>query len=453
MIGSGVFSLPQNMASGAGAGAVLIGWLITGVGMLMLAFVYQTLTTRKPDLDNGIYAYARATAGEFIGFNSAWGYWVSAWLGNVGYLVIVFGTLGYFFPIFGDGNTRAAVLGASVVLWVMHFVILRGVRGAAVLNAITTVAKIIPLLLFILLALVAFKSHVFAQDFWGDAKLGTVFTQVKSTMLITVWVFIGIEGANVFSARAQRREDVGRATVFGFVIVLLVLMAVSMLSLGIVPQSALAAMKNPSMAGVLDKAVGTWGAVLISIGLLVSVGGALLAWTLLAAETLFTPATGGVMPKFLSRENGNGVPANALWVTNGLVQLFLIITLVSNATYQALISLATSMILIPYLFSAVYATRVAIAGENYANGDSVRGRDMLIGALATIYCGWLLYAAGPKYLLLSALLYAPGVVLYGWAKREQRTRLFKPFETAILAALVVLAAIAAWLLSSGKLGL
>ena len=453
MIGSGVFSLPQNMASGAGAGAVLIGWLITGVGMLMLAFVYQTLTTRKPDLDNGIYAYARATAGEFIGFNSAWGYWVSAWLGNVGYLVIVFGTLGYFFPIFGDGNTRAAVLGASVVLWVMHFVILRGVRGAAVLNAITTVAKIIPLLLFILLALVAFKSHVFTQDFWGDPKLGTVFTQVKSTMLITVWVFIGIEGANVFSARAQRREDVGRATVFGFVIVLLVLMAVSMLSLGIVPQSELAAMKNPSMAGVLDKAVGTWGAVLISIGLLVSVGGALLAWTLLAAETLFTPATGGVMPKFLSRENGNGVPANALWVTNGLVQLFLIITLVSNATYQALISLATSMILIPYLFSAVYATRVAIAGENYANGDSARGRDMLIGALATIYCGWLLYAAGPKYLLLSALLYAPGVVLYGWAKREQRTHLFKPFETAILAALVVLAAIAAWLLSSGKLGL
>jgi arginine:ornithine antiporter/lysine permease len=453
MIGSGVFSLPQNMASGAGAGAVLIGWLITGVGMLMLAFVYQTLTTRKPDLDNGIYAYARATAGEFVGFNSAWGYWVSAWLGNVGYLVIVFGTLGYFFPIFGDGNTRAAVLGASIVLWVMHFVILRGVRGAAVLNAITTVAKIIPLLVFILLALLAFRSHVFTQDFWGDPKLGTVFTQVKSTMLITVWVFIGIEGANVFSARAQHREDVGRATVFGFALVLLLLMAVSLLSLGIISQGDLAAMKNPSMAGVLDKAVGTWGAVLISIGLLVSVGGALLAWTLLAAETLFTPASGGVMPKFLSRENGHGVPANALWVTNGLVQLFLIITLVSNATYQALISLATSMILIPYLFSAVYATRVAIAGENYANGDSARGRDMLIGALATVYCCWLLYAAGPKYLLLSALLYAPGVVLYGWAKREQRARLFKPFETAILAALVALAAIAAWLLSSGKLGL
>ncbi|MDR6449054.1 arginine:ornithine antiporter/lysine permease [Paraburkholderia terricola] len=453
MIGSGVFSLPQNMASGAGAAAVLIGWLITGVGMLMLAFVYQTLTTRKPELDNGIYAYARASAGDFVGFNSACGYWVSAWIGNVGYLVIVFGTLGYFFPVFGDGNTRAAVLGASITLWIMHAVILRGVRGAAVLNAITTVAKIIPLLLFIVLAAAAFKGHVIAQDFWGNVKLGSVFTQVKSTMLITVWVFIGIEGASVFSARAQRREDIGRATLLGFAVVLVLLMAVSLLSLGIVPQGELAAMKNPSMAGVLDRAVGAWGAVLISLGLLVSVGGALLAWTLLAAETLFTPADGGVMPKFLARENSHGVPANALWVTNGLVQLFLIITLVSSATYQALISLATSMILVPYLFSAVYATRIAMRGEGYAPTDNTRIRDLLIGAAATVYCCWLLYAAGPKYLLLSALLYAPGVLLYGWAKRERGARLFKPFEVVILAALLVLAAVAAWLLSTGALGL
>jgi arginine:ornithine antiporter/lysine permease len=228
-------------------------------------------------------------------------------------------------------------------LWILHLVILRGVRGAAVLNAVTTFAKIVPLLAFIALAVTAFRSQAFEQDFWGTPKLGSVFAQVKSTMLITVWVFIGIEGASVVSARAEHRQDVGRATLYGFAIVLLLLMAVSLLSPGIVPQAELAAMKNPSMAGVLEKAVGTWGAVMISLGLLVSVGGALLAWTLLAAETLFTPASGGVMPRFLSRENDHGVPANALWVTNGLVQLFLIVTLVSSATYQALISLATSM--------------------------------------------------------------------------------------------------------------
>lgn len=453
MIGSGIFSLPQNMASGAGAGAIVVGWLITGVGMLMLALVYQTLALRKPELDNGIYAYARASAGEFVGFNSAWGYWVSAWIGNVGYLVIVFGTLGYFFPAFGDGNTRAAIVGASIVLWLMHAVILRGVRGAAVLNAVTTIAKIVPLVIFIAIAAAAFHAGRFSADFWGNAKLPGVIDQVKSTMLITVWVFIGIEGASVFSARAQRREDIGRATITGFIVVLLLLMAVSLLSFGIVSQPELAGMKNPSMAGVLEHVVGKWGTVLISIGLLVSVGGALLAWTLLAAETLFTPAQDAVMPAWLSHENAHGVPANALWVTNGLVQLFLIVTLASNATYQALISLATSMILIPYLFSAVYAAGIAISGDGYAPSDAHRHRDVLIGALATVYCVWLLYAAGPKYLLLSALLYAPGVLLYGWARREQHARWFKPYEAAILIAIVVLAVLAAWLLATGRLGL
>jgi arginine:ornithine antiporter/lysine permease len=192
---------------------------------------------------------------------------------------------------------------------------------------------------------------------------------------------------------------------------------------------------------------------MISLGLLASVGGALLAWTLLAAETLFTPASGGVMPRFLSRENDHGVPANALWVTNGLVQLFLIVTLVSSATYQALISLATSMILVPYLFSAVYAVRIAARGDAYAAADRMRTRDLVVAVLATTYCCWLLYAAGPKYLLLSALLYAPGILLYGWAKREQGARLFKPFEVAILTAIIVLAALAAYLLTSGTLGL
>ena len=91
IIGSGIFGLPQNMAAGAGAGAILIGWAITGVGMLMLALLYQTLALRKPDLNNGVYAYARALSGEYVGFNSAWGYWVSAWLGNVGYLVAALG--------------------------------------------------------------------------------------------------------------------------------------------------------------------------------------------------------------------------------------------------------------------------------------------------------------------------------------------------------------------------
>ncbi|GAE75689.1 arginine/ornithine antiporter ArcD [Cutibacterium acnes JCM 18920] len=62
----------------------MIGWTITGIGMICLAMVYQKLAIRRPDLDNGIYAYAKAGFGDFIGFNSAWGYWLSASLATSG---------------------------------------------------------------------------------------------------------------------------------------------------------------------------------------------------------------------------------------------------------------------------------------------------------------------------------------------------------------------------------
>lgn len=451
IIGSGIFGLPQNMASGAGAGAILIGWTISGIGMLMLARVYQMLSLRKPELDNGVYAYARAISGEYVGFNSAWGYWVSAWIGNVGYLVAAFGALGYFFPAFGEGNTPAAVAGASIVLWVVHGLVLRGIQGAAVLNAVVTIAKVVPLLLFIVLVALAFQFTTYKLDFWGSSALGSVLDQVKSTMLVTVWVFIGIEGASVYSARARERRDVGRATIIGFVICLLLLMAVSLLSLGIYAQPQLAGLKNPSMAGVLEKAVGTWGAVLIYLGVIVSVGGGFLAWTLLAAESLFTPAGAGVMPTWLARQNGHKVPANALWLTNGMVQVFLLLTLVSKASYLALISLSTAMILLPYLFSAAYGLSLAVRGEGAA---SARNRsDTPIAAIATTYCVWLLYAAGFKYLLLSALLYAPGAILYIIAKKQHAQRAFSGRETVILALLVLLALVAAIMLGTGRLSL
>ncbi len=455
MIGGGIFSLPQNMAASADVGAVLIGWVITAIGMLTLAFVFQTLANRKPDLDGGVYAYAKAGFGDYMGFSSAWGYWISAWLGNVGYFVLLFSTLGYFFPIFGEGNTPAAVIGASVLLWAVHFLVLRGIKEAAFINLVTTVAKVVPLVLFVLIALFAFKLDIFTADIWGvkNPDLGSVMNQVRNMMLVTVWVFIGIEGASIFSSRAEKRSDVGKATVIGFITVLLFLMLVNVLSLGIMTQPELAKLQNPSMAAVLEHVVGHWGAVLISVGLIISLLGALLSWVLLCAEIMFAAAKDHTMPEFLRRENANHVPANALWLTNAMVQIFLVITLFSASTYLSLIYLATSMILVPYLWSAAYALLLAVRGETYENALAERKKDLFIGAVALIYAVWLLYAGGVKYLLLSALLYAPGVILFAKAKHELGKPIFTNVEKLIFAAVVIGALVAAYGLYDGFLTL
>ncbi len=452
MIGAGVFSLPQNMAAKAGPLAILIGWAITGVGMLALAFVYQSLALRKPALDSGPYAYARAGFGDFVGFNSAWGYWLSAWIGNVSYAVVLFGALSYFVPAFGEGNTWQAIIGASVVLWIIHALALFGIRDAAITNLITTIAKIAPIVLFIALCGMAFKLDVFGIDLSTLARpqLGEIMAQVKSTMLVTLWVFIGIEGASVYSGRAARRSDVGIATMAGFVICLVLYALVSLISLGIISQAELATLKNPSMATVMERVVGPWGAMVINLALIVSVLGAILSWTLLAAEIPFVAASDGMMPKLLAMQNAAGSPSASLWLTNGLVQLFLIVTYVANSTYLALFSIASVAILVPYVLSGAYALKIALARDGYDAAESTRG-DIVKGAVATAYGCWLVYAADVKFLFMCAMLYAMGIVAYWWARHENKVRIFTPIEAVLALALVLAGGASAWLIATGAI--
>jgi arginine:ornithine antiporter/lysine permease len=457
MIGGGVFNLPSDMARGASPGAILIGWLVTGIGMLMLAFVYQSLAVRKPQLNAGPYAYAKAGFGAFVGFNSAWGYWLSAFLGNVAYAVAIFSALSYFFPIFGGGNNLPSIIGASICIWLIHGLVLKGIKQAAFVNVVTTIAKLVPLFLFILVAIIAFHWDKFTFDFWGrgDATgaggLGSVVDQVKSTMLVTLWVFIGIEGASVYSARAARRSDVGRATVIGFVGALGLYVLVSMLATGILSQPELGALKVPSMAGVFESLVGPWGAALINLGLMVSVGGAFLSWSLLCAEIPFTCGRDGTFPKWFGKENANGSPAHSLWATNILIQLFLILSFFSQSAYQFFYFIASVAILPPYVLSGAYALKLAWTGEGYAAGDTARTKDMVIGAVATIYGLWLVYAAGLDYLLMCAVLFAPGILVYAKARAEHGERVFSGFEIVIAAAIVLLGLLAAWLMWTGKI--
>ncbi|MDE1164805.1 MAG: arginine-ornithine antiporter [Pseudomonas sp.] len=455
MIGGGIFSLPQNVAKSASPGAALIGWAISAVGMLMLAFVFQSLANRKPHLDAGVYAYAKAGFGDYIGFNSAWGYWLSSMLGNVSYFVLIFSALGYFFPVFGEGNTVTAIACASLLVWALHVLILRGIKQAAFINQLTTVAKIVPLVLFIIIAAMAFSLDIFTEDFWGTLhpEFGSVMSQVRNMMLITVWVFIGIEGANLYSSRASKRSDVGKATVLGFLGVLLLLVMVNVLSMGIMRQAQLAGLPNPSMAYVLEEVVGHWGAVLIIAGLIVSLFGALLVWVLLSAEIMYAAAHDQTMPRFLAKENAKGVPVNALWLSNGTVQVFLIITLFAASTYTSLVYLAASMSLLPYLFSAGYAVLLAARGESYEQLWDQRRKDLVIGLLALIYSVWLVYAGGMVHLLLSALLYTPGVVLFIKARREQGKHVFTSAEKVVFAVLLVATIAAAYGLYAGYLHL
>lgn len=443
MVGAGIFTLPARFGQATGVVGALIAWCIAGFGMLMLAFVFQTLAQRKPDLDSGVFVYAMAGFGNYLGFLAALAFWASTCVGNVSYFVLIKSTLGEFFPIFGNGDTVAAVVAASVILWLFHFMILRGVKQAAGINKIVTIAKIVPIAIFILVLLFNFKPDIFAANWLGGGGSSeSLFDQVRSTMLVTVFVFIGIEGASVYSRYAQKRSDVGVATVVGFVGVLCLLIAVTVLPFGLLPRAELAELRNPSMAGAMELMVGRWGNVFISIGLLISVLGAYLAWSLFAAEVPFMAAKDNLMPSFLTRENQNKVPSASLWMTNIVVQIFLIATLFSQQAFFLALELTSAMTLIPYLLVAAYGLKLAFTGETYEQASSRRTKELIIAAIATSYAVLMLWAGGLEKLLLSALILVPGTVLFFMARNEQRLKVFKFWEM-VLFAITAIAAVSA----------
>ncbi len=441
MLGAGVFSLPQNMAAVASPSALLIGWAITGVGILFLAFAMLLLTRIRPDLDGGIFTYAREGFGELIGFCSAWGYWLCAVIANVSYLVIVFSALSFFtdtpeLRLFGDGNTWQSIVGASVLLWVVHFLVLRGVQTAAGINLVATLAKLLPLGAFVALAALAFQLDTFRLDFSGLALGVPVWEQVKNTMLITLWVFIGVEGAVVVSARARHKRDVGRATLLAVLSALAVYLLVTLLSLGVVPRSELAEMRNPSMAGLMVRLKGSWGEIVIAAGLIVSVCGAYLSWTIMAAEVPFLAATHKAFPRLFARQNSNNAPSASLWLTNISVQVSLVLIWLTGSDYGTLLTIASEMILVPYLLVGAFLLKIATRPLHKA---------VAIGAC--IYGIWLLYVSGPVHLLLSVVLYAPGLLVFLYARRtHQHDRSLKRREVALIGLLLVAAVPATWML-------
>lgn len=430
MIGSGIFATPSAFGRATGVAGALIAWSVAGVGMLMLALVFQTLAQRRPDLDAGIYAYAKAGFGEYAGFASAAGYWIGACFADTACLILIKATLGLFFPAFGDGTTPFAILCASVLLWAVHFMILRGIKQATTLNTIATVAKIVPIGLFIVVAAAAFRADLFALNFWGGEAptFGNIASQARSSMLVTVFLFVGIEGASVYSRYARNREDVGVATVLGFVGVLCLMLLVTMLSYGVLLRPDLAALSSPSMAGVMEAIVGPWGKIFISIGLLISVLGNYLSWSLLAAEVVFSAAQNRTMPSFLAGENANKAPAAALWMTNVLIQVFLLVSWFAEYAFHLALKMTSAMTLIPYLFVAAYGLKLAWTGETYGASGQDRRRGWICGAIATAYTIGMLFAGGPELLMLSALLYAPGTLLFVMARREQGKPLFDRVE-------------------------
>ncbi|KRN74481.1 arginine ornithine antiporter [Weissella kandleri] len=424
-IGAGIFDLPTTLARAATPGVTLLTWGITGVGIMALALSLKNLVLFKPELE-GVSDYARAGFGDYVGFVSGWGYWLSAWLGNIAFATMMMSAVGYFFPSFESGNSWQAVLVASLLSWFLTWFVARGVESAAAINAVVTVCKLVPLAAFALMAAISFKFDVFTAHFWSNFIVNTAgqvnfsgltFTgpgsfmeQMKGCLMAMMWVFVGIEGAAMLASRAKKKSDAGKATVIGLISLLVIYVFLTMLPYGYLPQSELVKMKSPAILYLFQSMTGTLGGAFIALGMIITIFGAWISWTILPSEATSLMTKQQILPSWFGVMNKNNAPANSLWLTQGFIQIFLISILFTDQAYTFAYSLCTSAIIVCYFLVGAYQMKLGM--QEKKAGWVVEGLVALAFQLMAILL------AGLTYLWLTTVLYAIGLIFYFRARKE-----------------------------------
>ncbi len=441
MIGGGVFQLPAEMARAGRPFASIIAWIITGIGMFFIGKVFQALGDRKPELSGGIYTYAKVGFGKYIGFNSGFGYWISHLLGSVSYVVLFIYALHSFVPQIGPFKSWVSLIISIIMIWGILFIIAKSMSIANKLNTIATAAKLLPVLFAIILLFACFKFKVFTNDFYGIEHIGngvssaaSIFDQVKKGLLQTVWTFTGIEGAVVISARARNVKDVGKATIIGYIFTLICYVLIVMLSFGALPQYTLINLQNPALGGVLQNTYGTWAAVIINIGVIISVVGAWVAWTIINAEVPMTIAKDKVFPKFFAKELKSGAAINSLLVNAAIMQVIFIFAMFAQNAFTEITNLATLMALLPYILSSLYLIKLA-------REDGNKGQ-IAYSIVAVIFALYAMSTAGISGLSKIVIFYALGIIFISIRAREQKEKLFDKKWEMYLCILITIAGIA-----------
>lgn len=440
IIGGGIFNISKILAEGASLGAIIISWGISGIGLSGIAMTFKTLNEVRPDLSKGIYKYARTGFGDYAGFNVAWGYWMGTAIGNVVFSVMLNDAFGLFFPILLKHSWPTLIF-ASCFSWFFTLLVSFGLKLATAINTISTIIKFSSLALIIILLFSFANYNLLHIDFWGKAShLGPLSKQINSTMLTTLFFFMGIEGAVIVASKARIPSDVGKATIIGYLICLILNIMVCILSFGFIDQAEMVKLNDPALAQILGKGVGEWARIFVNVSVIIAVAGAWLVSTIIAAELPATAATDRVLPHFFARRNKREAPINALLITACFIQLFLVLILQLKNIYVLSVDISGIMILPTYILSAMFLIKSTLKKRIHINTPITRQVSIISGTVTALYCFWVIYAGNVHLLLLSSVVYVIGIFFYWLTQHNHlpsRTKLFTNTDRYVVGLLIV----------------
>jgi basic amino acid/polyamine antiporter, APA family len=415
MIGSGIFLLPASLAAAAGPMSI-VGWVFTGVGAMLLALVFARMGSAYPKT-GGPYVYARKAFGDFVGFWTAWSYWLNAWVGNAAIAIAFAGYLAVFWP---QASTYwVATLIAIGLVWLLTAFNIMGVRAAGRIQLVTTILKFVPLLVIGVVGLFFMHSSNF-EPFtivhgwdWG----------ISSAALLTMWAFIGLESATVPAEEVKDPETtIPRSTIIGTGATTFVYLISTIALFGLIASPVLAKSTSPFADGANAIFGGTAGGKVIAVVAMISIFGVLNGWILLQGRAPLGAAQDGLFPKrFAEVDAKRGTPVFGIVTSSVLITILLSFNFQQKGgivdLFTNVIVLATLAALIPYVFSAAAEIYLLFADRSSFSGVNLT-RSAVIALLALAYSCWAIWGAGYQPIAEGFMLLLAGIPMYIWLKWE-----------------------------------
>ena len=404
MIGSGIFLLPASLA--AYGGISVIGWIVSACGGLVLAKVFSELGKMFPQT-GGPYIFAKKGFGDFPAFLVAWGYWISICCTNAAITVTMLSYLSIFFPILNESPSVAAMVGLSAI-WLLTYINSRGVKEAGWVQLVTTILKLVPLILVAIVGVFYLEiGHFEPFNLSGESN----FNAITATATLTLFAFLGIESATIPADNIKNpTKTIPRATMIGTWVAIFVYILGSVAVMGLIPPETLAVSEAP----FADAAAILWGENArnwVALGIVISTFGALNGWIMMQGQIPLAAAKDKLFPKLFGKTNQNGMPVGALFFSSILISglMFMNYSKSLIKAFEFMILLSTLTCLVPYLFST--ATHVLFSLR------SGKQWTWIWGSLAFVFSMWAIVGSGEEIVFWGFLVLMAGIPLYVWVKR------------------------------------
>jgi APA family basic amino acid/polyamine antiporter len=402
-IGSGIFMMPTMLAPYGLLG--FGGWLVAGAGSILVALTMARLVKRIPKT-GGPYVYVNEGLGDFSGFIIAWTYWVACVSAIAGISIAFVGYLGFFLPQIASSQIYA-LLASLMLIWIIVFLNIRSLENSSKFQLISTLLKLVPLMLIVLLGASNFDTSNLPE--LNPTNLHPISLIATVTTLV-MWSFIGIETATVPADNViNPQETIPKVLIASVITILILYILVSIAIAALVPASELLDSSAP-FALAASKILGVTGGAIISIGALISTLGSLNANTLTAGNLSLAAARDGLLPSKFVILTKNGTPIFTYLLTGVFVSILLMLNytkgMVNAFVFMAMLS--TLSTLIAYAFCAIAEFKFAKADAK----STQRNNALLLSCVTFLYAFFAIWGAGIEMIIYSLILILIGTPIY-----------------------------------------